>query len=114
VKQCSLKRRMGVLDIYNAVLIFLLPFCNRARAKKLVGIKNIDGEHFLHLPCRTVHEFTCQSRPDRQQMTRKLIGAVYAMGFYMDENAAKQTCDKDFSCLPPASLEQNQALAERK
>lgn len=36
------------------------------------------------------------------------------MGFYMDENAAKQTCDKDFSCLPPASLEQNQALAERE
>lgn len=38
---------MGVLDRYNAVLIFLLSFFNRARAKKLVGIKNIDGEHFL-------------------------------------------------------------------
>ena len=38
--------------------------------------------------------------------------AVYAMGFYMDEKAAKQTCDSDFSCLPPTSLEHNQALAE--
>ena len=38
--------------------------------------------------------------------------AVYAMGFYMDEKAAKQTCDGDFSCLPPTSLQHNQALAE--
>ena len=38
--------------------------------------------------------------------------AVYAMGFYMDEKAAKQTCDSDFSCLPPTSLQHNQALAE--
>ena len=69
----------------------------------------------VSIPCRYIavlSNFT--SRPDRQQMTRQLICAVYAMGFYMDENAAKQTCDKHFSCLPPASLEQNQALAERK
>ena len=39
--------------------------------------------------------------------------AVYAMGFYMDKDAAKQTCSEEFSCLPPASLERNQALAER-
>ena len=39
--------------------------------------------------------------------------AVYAMGFYMDKDAAKQTCSEEFSCLPPASLEHNQALAER-
>ena len=38
--------------------------------------------------------------------------AVYAMGFYMDEKAAKQICDSEFSCLPPTSLEHNQALAE--
>ena len=38
--------------------------------------------------------------------------AVYAMGFYMDEKAAKHTCDSDFSCLPPTSLQHNQALAE--
>ena len=40
--------------------------------------------------------------------------AVYAVGFYMDEKAAKQTCDREFSCLPPVSLEHNQALSERK
>ena len=44
---------------------------------------------------------------------RDVCRAVYAMGFYMDENAAKQTCSKEFACLPPASLERNQALAER-
>ncbi|KAK9909647.1 hypothetical protein WJX75_005569 [Coccomyxa subellipsoidea] len=38
---------------------------------------------------------------------------VYAMGFYIDTGAAKGELGRDFDCLPPGSLEHNQALAER-
>ncbi|CAL8467962.1 g7500 [Coccomyxa elongata] len=38
---------------------------------------------------------------------------VYAMGLYIDLMAAKSELGKDFDCLPPVSLEGNQALAER-
>ncbi len=35
------------------------------------------------------------------------------MGLYIDSMAAKSELGKDFDCLPPISLEGNQALAER-
>lgn len=34
------------------------------------------------------------------------------MGFYIDTGAAKGELGRDFDCLPPVSLEHNQALAE--
>jgi hypothetical protein len=39
--------------------------------------------------------------------------AVYALGFYVDAHAARRELGKEFGCLPPVSLEHNQALAER-
>ena len=54
-----------------------------------------------------------QPDADGIEVHKLFLYAVYAMGFYMDENAAKQACSKEFSCLPPVSLERNQALAER-
>lgn len=38
---------------------------------------------------------------------------MYALGFYVDAHAARRELGKEFGCLPPASLEHNQALAER-
>ncbi len=36
------------------------------------------------------------------------------MGLYIDSTAAKKVLGEDFDCLPPISLEHNQALAERE
>lgn len=81
------------------------------RAKRLAGIKNIDGKHKVQ---HASFIWTHISLILLESLCFVCNGAVYAMGLYIDSMAAKSELGKDFDCLPPISLERNQALAERE
>ena len=86
----------------------------RVRSKKLMGMKNIDGDgHTQVLRLNSTRVASCKAHSCMPPQCRHVIVAVYALGFYVDTHAAKRELGREFGCLPPASLEHNQALAER-
>lgn len=83
----------------------------RVRYKKALGIKNIDGADKA-VSLHACHQNSCQ--PIQWPVESSfLVATVYAMGLYIDAEAAERAVGKEVDCLPAMSPEHSEALAER-
>ena len=85
------------------------------RYKKALGIKNIDGAGILVPTCLSAASHSAFSKPVAPIDPYLCVATVYAMGLYIDTEAAEREVGKeDDDNLPAMSPEHNEALAERE
>jgi hypothetical protein len=82
---------------------------SRSRRKRLLGLKNIDGMRFFASVSRD--SFVCMQYQHHDLDQAHPPFAVYALGFYVDEEAAQKALGPKFSNAE-SNLAKNQSLCD--